>query len=94
LASCLDFNASIAIKHPGLMSFGTASWIQNDTVGFTAEAKLVIGEKSQVRLNLSRIPNMVIADIVEASKKESQTLSIAQTLSRSCGSRGQPFKVG
>ena len=94
MASRLDFNASIALKHQGLMSFGTASWIQNDTVGFTADAKLVVGEKAKVRLNPSGIPDMVIADIVEDSKKDAQTQSIAQALSHSCASRCRPCRVG
>lgn len=64
LASRLDFNASIALKHQGLMSFGTASWIQDETLGFTADAELDVGEQAEIRLELTGLPDTVLADIV------------------------------
>jgi len=70
LASRLDFNASIALKHQGLMSFGTASWIQDDTLGFTADAELEVGEKAEMRLELTGLPDTVLADIVVVKARQ------------------------
>ncbi len=70
MASRLDFNASIALKHQGLMSFGTASWIQDDTLGFTADAELEVGERAEMRLELAGLPDTVMADIVVVKARQ------------------------
>ncbi len=64
MASRLSFNATVALKHQGMMSFGTASWIQDDNLGFVADAVLEVGTRAEMRLELQGIPDSVMADIV------------------------------
>ncbi len=70
MPSRLTFNATVALKHEGMMSFGTASWIQDDTLGFVADAILGVGDHAQLRLELQGIPDTVLAEIIVVKARQ------------------------
>ena len=53
----------MALKHQGLMSFGTARWIQGEVVAFIVDNRMKKGETAEMKLELTGIPDTVLANI-------------------------------